>query len=394
MNRREFLRDGLIAGSLLLTPRFVPAQVSAQSKKIVVMGAGMAGLVTAYELKKLGHNVTVLEAQDRVGGRVLTLRNFSEGHWADAGAARISRGHDLTHRYIKEFGLDLMPFYPTTNRFLRVRNNRPDPVELSQLANSGTALNGVGRPNEMQKITGGNDLLPRAFADRLKQQIRYSAPVTAVEQDDKEVRIKFTEKGRQQTISGDYLVAAVPATIVRTIQFMPALPQQHLNALNRADYDSASRVFIETKSRFWLEQQLNGFGDGRNGIEMWDSTFGEPGTSGILQTYARGSYSTSLTRQTAEQRIETALGDLEYFHPTIRTQFVRGTSKCWSEDPWARGAWAYLDGGVALALATPAGRISFCGEHLSLSPGWMQGALQSGLRVVTALSQGRAVSAV
>ena len=55
-------------------------------KNVIVVGAGMAGLVAAYELKRAGHNVRILEAQDRVGGRVRTYDHkdgFKEGLFVD-----------------------------------------------------------------------------------------------------------------------------------------------------------------------------------------------------------------------------------------------------------------------------------------------------------------------
>jgi monoamine oxidase len=79
-------------------------------RRVVVIGAGIAGLVAAYELKRAGHLVTVLEAQNRVGGRVYTLRSFAPGLYAEAGAMRIPRAHDLTLRYCELFGLPLRPF--------------------------------------------------------------------------------------------------------------------------------------------------------------------------------------------------------------------------------------------------------------------------------------------
>ena len=80
----------------------------------------MAGLVAAHELTKLGHDVTVLEARTRPGGRVHTLREpFSDGLFAEAGAARIPDNHDLTHKYVKEFALPLEPFYPSQLHALR-----------------------------------------------------------------------------------------------------------------------------------------------------------------------------------------------------------------------------------------------------------------------------------
>src|SRR5262245_55675667 len=77
---------------------------------VVVLGAGLAGLVAAYELKKLGHEVTVLEAQNRVGGRVLTCRDFAPGLYAEFGAMRIPRSHTLTLKYCELFNLPMVPF--------------------------------------------------------------------------------------------------------------------------------------------------------------------------------------------------------------------------------------------------------------------------------------------
>jgi monoamine oxidase len=79
-------------------------------KRVIIVGAGMAGLVAGYELARAGHDPIILEAQNRVGGRVYTLRKFAPGLYAEAGAMRIPRVHDLTLGYCEHFGLQLRPF--------------------------------------------------------------------------------------------------------------------------------------------------------------------------------------------------------------------------------------------------------------------------------------------
>src|SRR5687767_1250340 len=80
-------------------------------KKVIVVGAGMAGLVAAYELQRAGHELIILEARHRIGGRIYTMREpFAPGLHAEAGAMRVPAAHTLTMAYIKKFNLRLLPF--------------------------------------------------------------------------------------------------------------------------------------------------------------------------------------------------------------------------------------------------------------------------------------------
>src|SRR5437879_11311460 len=118
MNRREFLgRVALTAASLAacspLNARTTPGSALAQArarKKVVVLGAGLAGLVAAYELTQAGHDVTVLEARGRPGGRVHTIREpFSDGLHAAARAVFIPNNHPLTLKSARVFRPPVRP---------------------------------------------------------------------------------------------------------------------------------------------------------------------------------------------------------------------------------------------------------------------------------------------
>ena len=96
--------------AVLKTPSEGLESIPQVPKRVIIVGGGVAGLVAGFELLRQGHDPLILEAQKRVGGRVYTLRDFAPGLYAEAGAMRIPRVHDLTLEYCRLFGLELRPF--------------------------------------------------------------------------------------------------------------------------------------------------------------------------------------------------------------------------------------------------------------------------------------------
>ncbi len=143
LTRRQFLRRlGITSGGILSLSLLHDLEAFAKPKipqKVVILGGGLAGLCAAYELQKLGHDITILEADEKhIGGRTRTL-HFGDGLYGEAGAMRIPISHSLTRHYIKEFNLPLrrfvqsnpLAYYFARGHRLRIR----DAAKLNALYN-------------------------------------------------------------------------------------------------------------------------------------------------------------------------------------------------------------------------------------------------------------------
>ena len=104
ISRRAFLGCSATLVASATLPRYLLAR---ESVRVLVVGAGAAGLSAAYELQQAGHEVRVFEAKDRPGGRIYTMREpFSDGLYAEAGARGLV-SHNPGLEYAREFGLEL-----------------------------------------------------------------------------------------------------------------------------------------------------------------------------------------------------------------------------------------------------------------------------------------------
>ena len=401
IDRRDFLRQGMLAAAgALAVPAGVRAAVlhaggswgfgrTEAPRKVIVLGAGLAGLSAGYELTRAGHDVRLLEAQERPGGRVLTLRGFDGGHYGDAGAARIPDDHQWTLRYVKEFRLPLLPFYPEAGLFVRQRRGRRAEVGWDAFRDSVEDSVGVslGEGRTWHKIEGGNDLLPRAFAEKLAGKVTYGAPAVRVEQDSGGVRVTFRRGGAAETWAADYAVCAIPFAVLGRVEFAPALSEQKRKVRDQLSYDMASRAFLQCRGRFWERGRLNGFAVTDLPAEFWPSTFGQPGAGAILQAYVRHFTSLEWVKKPEAERVNAALALTEQILPGARADFERGAVKCWGEDEWAGCAWTHPSGPQLVAAGAPEGRVHFAGEHASPYASWMNGALESGNRAARAVEE-------
>jgi monoamine oxidase len=132
VSRRQFLRLSF-AGS---APALLVNQRQPPSSPVIVVGAGLAGLHGAAVLREAGRQVVVLEARDRPGGRVHTIRSpFDDGLFGEAGAIRIPGVHRTVLRAVREHKLSLVPFESPNGKPLDA-----GPAALAPQAGDGTGL--------------------------------------------------------------------------------------------------------------------------------------------------------------------------------------------------------------------------------------------------------------
>jgi monoamine oxidase len=244
---------------------------------------------------------------------------------------------------------------------------------------------------QLFKIRGGNDRLPAALAAALSDHIRYGAAVVRLEQDDSAVRVTYLRHRAPVTIAGDYAVCAVPASVTKSVEIRPALPERKRTALHELGSLPMARVHLQTNRRFWLERGDTGWGATDDPMDVWDYSRDQPGRRGILGAYLSGRIAEAVTGLDAASRGRFVLERMERLHSGVTEHFEVSASYSWIDDPWARGASADFHPGQLSryyqTLRAPEGRIYFAGEYTSPWSGWMNGGLESGERVAAQIAR-------
>lgn len=476
LTRRSFLQLALATGATAMLPAGLQPLEAATApslggrmprKRVVVLGAGLAGLAAAHELHVAGHEVTVLEARTRPGGRVLTLRDaFADNLHAEVGATRIASTNDWTMKYVHDFRLDLVPFRPSNmadvyhvggrrlvgygdadpdwplpltpqersmgmaglrrqfitsvlpeignagipdtppatmrrfdrvnyTDFLREQGASPAVIELLNLGASEDA-SALQRLRALtwrggatwSKIAGGNDRLPKEFARRLADRIRFGAAVQRIRHDEDGVTVTYRHGDAAHELRADHAICTIPFSVLRRIDVAP-LSVAKRRAIAELKYPGVTKVFVQTRTRFWRAEQLSGFAETDLPLpEVWDLSEGQPGQRGLLVAYLAGPHARP-SGDSETQRLSWALQQLMRIFPGIEKEFEGGLSYSWAEDPWALGAYPTYFAGQVIdlfpAVRESEGRLHFAGDHASAWPGWMQGALESGNRAARAV---------
>ena len=396
-------------------------------ERVVVIGAGLAGLVAADELVRRGWSVEVLEARDRVGGRTWS-RRLGNGAVAEMGAEFILPGNTEVASLAEELGLGLVnkgmrygrreprggvkvtdaelnaaveavetaltevDGNPSTREFLAslaipdgAREVILARAEISSASSADEVpardLRGIAHIDDEPSpgVAGGNQGLALALADRLGDQVRLGDPVDLVRWSASGVTAR-TRSGLKT--EADRSVIAVPARVLDRIAFEPELPQGKLAAFGRVRYGHAAKLFVplvepappgavmNAQERWWCWTQTDPAGQP---VPLVSCFAGSPA---------------ALERLEVEHGPGRWLERLAELRPDLALDPGGALLSTWDDDPWVGAAYSISSTPAqAAALAEPAGPLEFAGEHIGGAfSGLMEGAIRSGRRAAATLA--------
>lgn len=442
----------------------------------------MSGLIAASLLKQAGHDVTILEGNNRIGGRVFTVRHpFTIGNYLDFGAMRLPDNHKLVFEYIHRFKLPTNKFINSTpqdlifvNSVLTTRayyEKNPDvlgfPVlehekgktasELFQAAAQPFIQLYVNSPPEQQEklreqyagysmdeflkfnplgpslslnairmisvmlgiegfrelsfvgiltdivspifqgdptfyeIAGGNDRLPLSFLPELHTNILCGQKVERIIQNDQEVLFQTRNQltGEYHTFLGDYAIITIPFSVFQLIDVHPyhSVSFKKWQAIRELQGLSAVKIGIEFKHRFWEKLQVgNAISDISTRFSYIPShNIGSNGPGVLLASYSWGHDARVWNSLSEDKIIYYTLRDLaKIYGNVVYKEFMQGVLFNWSKNPFSGGCFTLLTPGQKTDFGDfihqPEGRLHFAGEHTSGFHGWVEGAIQSGIR--------------
>jgi monoamine oxidase len=398
--------------------------------RLVVAGAGFAGLLAAYRVAQAGHEVVVLEARDRVGGRVWSqeLVPGDPRTVVERGAEFVLDGYDLMRTLAGEFGLRLaemaMSYYereprggaPATHQEMArcaevvagaAARARPgtsladvvagwpgSPAALAAYvsrievthgvaarelaAAAATDVTGGFSRRPCWRVAGGNQQVARHLAGRLGTSVRLRSAVRSVEHGQDGVRV-LTDDGE---VTGDAVILAVPMAVLRALSFSPAVPRTYRSAWQRAGLahnaklhmpltrPAAASAVQSVPDRFWTWTAADGSGQVQPVLHAFGGTEEGLAALGIAEGPA-----TWASRAAA-------------LRPELSADPSRAMLTTWNDDPWAGESYSALTVAVSDRdddlIAAPLGRVHFAGEHTAGA--WaalMEGALRSGARAAS-----------
>ena len=350
---------------------------------IVIIGAGLTGLTTAYLLEKDGIPSTIIEARNRPGGRIHTLYQNGRNP-VEMGAAWLGTKHTALNHLLSELEIPVFEQFTDSKAFIKAGKSAP-PQQIPLPADSEPSY----------RIKGGSFRLIETLADQLeKSRILYNEPVSSITFDNNTARVKTSS----QSIPAERVITTIPPKLlVNRISFNPDLPEILCNTAASTDtwMGDAIKFALRYETPFWREDgstgTLLGYSQEAPIIEMYDhSGNGDSPTYFALKGFLQEHYHDYST----EQRKELIINELTQVYGDQANDYSSYHETVWRDEPFtfAESEETLIphQNNGAPVFHTPHmnGRLIIGGSETAPAyPGYMEGAVQSARKIYQIVSE-------
>ncbi|WP_324028296.1 FAD-dependent oxidoreductase [Maribacter sp. BPC-D8] len=345
---------------------------------VVIIGAGLTGLLTAYRLQELGFDVKVLEARERIGGRINTIESGKVK--VEMGATWFNEAHYHLLDVIEEFKVPYFEQFMTGISYFQTFSNVP-PQEIA-----------VPNDSPSYRFKNGTIDLLNSIAAKLKPNtIFLNEVVNEVNVLDNNAEVISNSR----TLYADIVITTLPpAALIDQIEFSPALPNDIISLAEQTHtwMQDSIKVALTYKKPFWRDQGKSGtiFSNVGPLTEFYDQSNVE-NESYALVGFASG----SCARFTKEQRIEKIEAQLKMVFGEEALQYESYLETPWYNEEFTKSnrqegnLFPHQNGGHALYQAPLfESKLFICGAETSKHhSGYMEGAIFAAESVVAKLKR-------
>ncbi len=338
-------------------------------KNILIIGAGLTGLLLAYRLKKQGVSVTILEARNRIGGRIYTHLTDRETS-IEMGATWLGQQHIALIQLLQELNIPIYPQYTKGSAWYEpLPMQAPQEVQLP--------------PNEnpSYRIQGGSSELIRKLSKALeKEEIHLNTIVINIKAFDKYIEVHTKDK----TYTASKVVTTIPPNLlVNTIQFLPELPDNLISISKKTHtwMGESIKFGISYSYPFWKDRNWSGtlFSNVGPITEMYDHTNFEQNKFAL-----KGFLNSALYGNSKKARKAKVFEQLERSFGKAALEFLTYEETIWQDQkytyfPYENYVLPHQNNGqVIFQDSYYNNRLYIAGsETSSLYGGYMEGAIQS-----------------
>lgn len=356
MDRRDFVKKSFLTGmGLAMMPTLLQAckkeddLVVNFNGKVLIIGAGAAGMMAAYTLQQYGVDFELIEAGPTFGGRVKKTDTFVDFP-LDLGAEWL---HDdpgtlgeLINDANAEGSIEMISYQPES-----IMNW--DGSEMSQL-NVGSYF----YREYKFKNTTWYDFFEDFIVPAISSKMIFNEPVSNIDYNGDQATVTTTNS---TIFTGDRVIVTVPVPILQQeqINFNPALPAATQSQFNAIDFPPGIKVFIKFSNKFYPD--ICGVDSIIPDSKIYfDGAFKKGASDNLLTLFYVSAEASELTELNDAEIFTAVMAELDQMFDGQATQYYQDhIIQNWSAEPFIQGSYSHSGSGV---VAPVSGKIHFAGE--------------------------------